>query len=63
MESKENQSIEELIYSETNHRLAIMEKPDYEFPKSITKADIIAIVSAIVICSFLIALCMTGVIQ
>lgn len=60
---KENQSIEELIHSETKHRLAIMEKPDYEFPKSITKADVIAIVSGIVICSLLIVLCMTGVIQ
>jgi uncharacterized membrane protein YvbJ len=63
MESKENQSIEEMIYSETNHRLAIMEKPDYEFPKSITKADVIAIVSGIVICCLLIVLCMAGVIQ
>jgi len=61
--SKENQSIEELIYNETKHRLAIMEKPDYEFPKSITKVDVIAIVAAIVICLLLIVLCMMGVIQ
>jgi hypothetical protein len=60
---KENQSIEELIYNETKNRLAIMEKPDYEFPKRITKLDVIAIVAGIVICSLLIALCMTGVIQ
>lgn len=62
-QSKENQSIEELIYSETEHRLAIMETPDYEFPKSITKVDVIAIISGIVVCSLLIVLCMTGVIQ
>jgi hypothetical protein len=61
--SKENQSIEELIYNETKNRLAIMEKPDYEFPKSITKVDVIAIVAGIVICSLLIVLCMMGVIQ
>lgn len=61
--SKENQSIEELIYNETKKRLAIMEKPDYEFPKSITKADVIAIASGIVLCLLLIALCMTGVIR
>ena len=61
--SKENQSIEELIYNETEHRLAIMEKPDYEFPQSITKADVITIVAGIVICLLLIVLCMMGVIQ
>lgn len=62
-QSQENQSIEELIYNETKHRLAIMEKPDYEFPKSITKTDVIAIAAGIVICLSLIVLCMTGVIQ
>jgi hypothetical protein len=62
-QSKENQSIEELIYYETKNRLAIMEKPDYEYPKSITKVDVIAIVAGIVICLLLIALCMMGVIQ
>lgn len=62
-QSRENQSIEELIYNETKNRLAIMEKPDYEFPKSITKVDVIAIVAGIVISLILIALCMMGVIQ
>lgn len=62
-QSKDNQSIEELIYNETKNRLAIMEKPDYEFPKSITKVDVIAIVAGIVISLLLIALCMMGVIQ
>jgi hypothetical protein len=61
--SKENQSIEELIYNETKKRLAIMEKPDYEFPKRITKVDVIAITAGIVICCLLIALCMMGVIE
>jgi hypothetical protein len=61
--SKENQSIEELIYNETKNRLAIMEKPDYEFPESITKVDVIAIAAGIVICSLLIVLCMMGVIE
>jgi sensor c-di-GMP phosphodiesterase-like protein len=62
-QSKKNQSIEELIYNETKNRLAIMEKPDYEFPESITKVDVIAIVAGIVISLLLIALCMMGVIQ
>lgn len=62
-QSKENQSIEELIYNETKNRLAVMEKPDYEFPESITKVDVIAIVAGIIICLLLIALCMMGVIQ
>jgi hypothetical protein len=62
-QSKENQSIKELIYSETEHRLAIMEKPDYEYPKSIARGDVIVIVAGIVICLLLIILCMMGVIQ
>lgn len=62
-QSHENQSIEELIYNETKNRLEIMEKPDYEFPKRIGKADAIAITAGIVLCLLLIALCMTGVIQ
>ena len=62
-QSIENKSIEELIYNETEHRLAIMEKSDYEFPKKITKVDVIAIIASIVICLLLIVLCMMGVIQ
>lgn len=58
-----NKSIEELIYEETEKRLSIMEKPDYEFPKRITKADVTVIIGGIVICAVLILLCMVGVIE
>lgn len=60
---EKNKSIEELIYEETENRLSIMEKTDYEFPKRITKADVAAIVSGITICAVLILLCMVGVIE
>ena len=60
---EKNKSIEELIYEETENRLSIMENPDYEFPKRITKVDITAIVGGIITCAVLILLCMVGVIE
>lgn len=55
-------SIEEMIYEETERRLAVMEKPDYEFPARIGKGDAAAIAAAIAVCLGLIVCCMTGVI-
>ena len=59
----ENQSIEELIYSETQERLATMESSDYVFPAKIGKGDVIGIVGGIVVSALLIVLCMLGVIK
>jgi len=55
-------SIEQMIYDETEKRLAEMEKPDYEFPKRIGVGDVIGIVASISISIVLIILCMVGVI-
>lgn len=56
-------SIEQMIYDETEKRLNIMQSPDYEFPKRISKADVIGIVSSVACSIVLIALCMAGVIK
>ena len=55
-------SIEQMIYDETEKRLAVMESPDYVFPKKITKADVIGIVASVAVSVVLIVLCMVGVI-
>ncbi len=55
-------SIEQMIYDETEKRLAVMESPDYVFPKKITKADVIGIVASVAVSMVLIVLCMVGVI-
>lgn len=57
------QSIEELIYTETEKRLEIMENPDYEFPEQINKKDWAWIWGIVGISAVLIVLCMTGVIS
>lgn len=57
------QSIEELIYSETEQRLKQMESPDYDFPEQIDKRDWAVIWGSIGISLLLIVLCMTGVIS
>ena len=54
--------IGKLIDEETEKRLALMQSPDYEFPKKAGTADWIAICAGIVISIILIVLCMTGVI-
>ena len=54
------ESIQEMIYNETEKRLKIMEDPNYEFPKRIGKADVAGIVISISVCLILIILCMTG---
>ena len=55
-------SIEELIYEETDQRLKVMAKPDYAWPKKADITDAIAIIMSISVSLFLIVLCMTGVI-
>ncbi len=62
MENK-NQTIDELIQEETENRLAEMASPDYEFPKKITKNDVIAMIALAVGSLVLIGLCMIGVIK
>lgn len=54
------QSIQEMIYEETQKRLKIMEDPGYEFPPRAGKLDAIGIIASIGICLLLIILCMTG---
>lgn len=56
------ESIEELIYKETESRLKEMSSKNYQFPKQADKSDAIKIVSAIVVCIILIVLCMMEVI-
>lgn len=57
-----NNSIEQIIYDETEKRLDIMDKSDYEFPKKICKIDWIAIILTISVSMILILLCMLEVI-
>lgn len=57
------QTIEEMIYEETEMRLNEMRKDDYIFPEKADKKDAIAIIVSIAICSVLIILCMIGVIK
>ena len=59
----EKQSIQEMIYEETEKRLKIMEDPGYEFPGRIGKGDVVGIILSIAVCLVLIVLCMTGGIQ
>ena len=56
-------SIEQMIYDETKERLAVMAAPDYEFPKKITKVDVVGLVCSVAFSFVLIALCMLGVIE
>lgn len=58
----ETQSIEELIYRETEQRLNLMQQDSYEFPDRIGKGDVYGIVASVIVCLCLIILCMAGVI-
>lgn len=55
-------SIEQMIYDETEKRLGIMESKDYVFPPKIGKVDVVAIIASCAVSLVLIILCMTGVI-
>lgn len=61
--SKEKVDIGKLIEEETEKRLEIMQRDDYEWPKKAGKWNWFAIGGAIVVCLVLIVLCMTGVIS
>lgn len=61
MEGKE--SIEELIYQETDQRLKEMQSDSYEFPKKMTRVDYIIIAAAVVVSIGRIVACMLGVIN
>lgn len=56
-------SLEELIDNETEARLNEMESADYDFPKRITKADVIFMAGSFAVSLGLIILCMLGVIK
>lgn len=55
-------SLDELIAEETTKRLEEMASPDYEFPKKITRWDVVWMIVGVAVSTILIALCMTGVI-
>lgn len=59
----ENNSIMENLYLETEKRLNQMGQKGYDFPKKITKTDIVLIAGMISISTLLIGLCMIGVIK
>lgn len=47
---EQEQDIEQQLDSEIAKRLAIMEDPSYEYPARISRRDVIAIVTIIVVC-------------
>lgn len=61
MESK--MTLEKMIAYETKKRLGEMEQPGYEFPKRITKIDVMVMVTGFGVSLLLIAMCMLGVIK
>ena len=61
--TKEKTDIGKLIDEETERRLAVMEQPDYVWPKKAGIGDAVAIAAVLLVCVVLIVLCMTGVIK
>lgn len=59
---EKEQSIEELIYSETEKRLGEMQSPGYQFPAKIGRGDVVAMAVGFGVSVVLIALCMLEVI-
>lgn len=55
-------TIEEVIYEETEKRIAEMQSPDYVFPKRLDHRDIAVILASMGISGLLLLLCMVGVI-
>lgn len=53
-------SIEQLIYEETEKRLEIMQSDSYEFPEQMKRTDYIIIAAAVILCLILIIACMLG---
>lgn len=58
-----DKDIGKLIEEETEKRLDIMGRADYQFPEKATKIDAAAIIIIIVVCILLIIACTTGVIE
>lgn len=56
------ESIEKMIYDETEKRLAEMEKPGYVFPKTMGTADAIGVIASVAVSIVLIVLCVLEVI-
>ena len=56
------ETIEELIYNETQQRLNTMSQPDYQFPPKATRRDYLLILALACASGLLILLCMLGVI-
>lgn len=56
-------NIEKIIYEETEKRIEIMEKPDYQYPEQMKKSDYFGIVVGVLGSIALIVLCMIGVIS
>ena len=54
------ESIEELIYAETERRLEIMQSDTYEFPKKMTRVDYGIIAASVAASLVLIVTCMLG---
>ncbi len=63
MAQEKELSLDELITEETTKRLDEMASGNYEFPKRITRWDVVWMVVSVVVSAILIALCMTGVIS
>lgn len=57
------ESIDKLIYEETDKRLKEMANPNYQFPKRINQFDIWLMCIMAGICLVLIVLCLMGVIK
>ena len=53
-------SIEQLIYEETEKRLEEMQSDSYEFPKQMAKTDYTVIAVSVIVCTGLIIACMLG---
>lgn len=62
MAQEKELSLDELITEETTKRLDEMASADYEFPKRITRWDVVWMAVGVAVSAILIALCMTGVI-
>lgn len=59
----EQNSIEQLIYQETEERLNEMQSDSYEFPKQITRVDVVCMIVGAAVSVVMIVLCMLGVIK
>lgn len=57
------ESIEKVIYDETDKRLKEMSTPEYQFPEKADFKDVIWIAVLAGACCLLIVLCLMGVIQ